>query len=165
MSKESKHVAKFREAHLKPGEKIVAWGEGYIGEMMGSGDKTQHNGALIVTGERVVFYRKGFLGEVLETIPLPKITSIERKSMMGHRTIRMHTSHDQLEFKTFEKDKESELVNAIEAGRESHATIDSKSPSQSDIMEALKKLGELKELGVITEEEFQEKKNVLLSKL
>ena len=85
--------------------------------------------------------------------------------MMGHRTIRMHTSHDQLEFKTFEKDKESELVNAIETGRESHATIDSKSPSQSDIMEALKKLGELKELGVITEEEFQEKKNVLLSKL
>ena len=39
MSKESKHVAKFREAHLKPGEKIVAWGEGYIGEMMGSGEK------------------------------------------------------------------------------------------------------------------------------
>ena len=109
MSKESKHVAKFREAHLKPGEKIVAWGEGYIGEMMGSGDKTQHNGALIVTGERVVFYRKGFLGEVLETIPLPRITSIERKSMMGHRTIRMHTSHDQLEFKTFEKDKVSGL--------------------------------------------------------
>ena len=28
MSKESKHVVKYREAHLKPNEEIVAWGEG-----------------------------------------------------------------------------------------------------------------------------------------
>ena len=165
MAKESKHILKFREAHLKPDEKIVAWGEGYIGEMMGKGDKTQHNGVLVVTNERVAFYGKGFLSEVLETIPLNKITSIERKSLMGHRTIKMHTSHDQLEFKTFE-DKEQQLVDAIEAGREQ--SIPASAPQttqQSDPMEALKKLGELKELGVITDDEFQEKKRALLAKL
>lgn len=144
----------------------MAWGDGYIGEMMGKGDKTQHNGALIVTNERAIFYRKGFLGEVLETVPLMKITAIERKSMMGHRTIRMHTSHDQLEFKTFKKEKEQELVAAIEAGREQASSDQpSQGAQQRDPMEALKKLGELKELGVITEDEFQEKKSVLLSKL
>ncbi len=149
---------------MKPNEKIIAWGVGYIGEMMGSGDKTQHNGALVVTDERVAFYRKGILGEVLETIPLKKITSIERKSMMGFRTIRIHTSHDQLEFKGFLKDEEQQLVEAIEAGREQSNTT-GQSNQQPDPMDALKKLGELKELGVITEEEFQEKKSVLLAKL
>lgn len=166
MSNESKHVIKFRKAHLRPSESIVAWGDGYVGEMMGSGSKTQHNGALIVTNERVAFYRKGILGEILETIPLERITSIERQSMMGHRTIRMHTSHDQLEFKTFEKDKEQQLTDAIEAGRENSSSKTQQQISQEpDPMVALKKLGELKELGVITEEEFQEKKAVLLAKL
>ncbi len=164
LQNEPKHVVNFRESHLKSNEKVVAWGEGYSGEMMGSGDKKQHNGALVVTNERVVFYRKGFLGEVIETIPLNKITSIERKSLMGHRTIRIHTSHDQLEFKTFHKEKEQQLIVAIESGRE-QPNITVQSSQHTDPMDALKKLGELRQLGVITEDEFQEKKAVLLAKL
>lgn len=38
-------------------------------------------------------------------------------------------------------------------------------PSTDDIMNTLKKLGELKEAGILTEEEFNEKKKELLSKL
>ncbi|MCX6828192.1 MAG: PH domain-containing protein [candidate division Zixibacteria bacterium] len=165
MEEESKHVSRFREIYLKPDENIVAWGEGYIGEMMGKGDKTQHNGVLLVTDSRVVFYRKGILGEVLETIPIMKITSIERKSILGHRTIRIHTSHDDLEFKTFDKEKEQALYTALENGRErtsDHSPSDSK---QTDAFEALKKLAELKESGVITEKEFAAKKAEILSKI
>lgn len=114
---QSKHVVKFREAHLQPSEEIVAWGEGYIGEMMGSGDKTQHNGVLIITNERVVFYRKGIFGEVLQTIPLNKITSIKRTSTMFHRRVCINASQDKLDFKTFDKKKEQEVVAAIEARR------------------------------------------------
>ncbi len=55
---------------------------------MGSGKDAQQTGALIVTNVRVAFYRKGILGEVLENIPLKAITSIERKSLLGHRTIK-----------------------------------------------------------------------------
>jgi len=106
MAKENKHLAAFRERHLKGSESVVASAEGYIGEAMGQKDNAQHNGALVVTNERAAFYRKGFLGEVLETMELKKITSIERKSMLGHRSIRLHTSHDELEFKTFDKDKD-----------------------------------------------------------
>lgn len=164
MADESKHVVKFKEFHLKSGENIIVWGIGYIGAMMGKGDKTQYNGVLIVTGERVVFYRKGILGEVLETIPLKKITSIERKSIMGHRTIRIHTSHDQLEFKTFEKDKEIELIDAIESGRNKNsAVIDSS--SRENPLDILKYLSELKDSGVITEKEFKKKKEDILSKI
>lgn len=164
MSEESKHIMKFKASHLNPGEKIIAWSIGYIGEMMGKGDKTQHNGVLIVTAERVVFYRKGILGEILETIPLKRITSIERKSVIGHRTIRIHASHDQLEFKTFEKDKELELINAIESGRGLNKEIKPSSQNNNPL-DLLKKLSELKDSGIITEEEFQKKKADLLSKI
>lgn len=47
------------------GEQIVAWGEGYIGEMMGKGKDAQHNGVLSITGSRAAFYRKGLFGEVI----------------------------------------------------------------------------------------------------
>ena len=54
-----RYAVKFRESHLQSKEDILAWGEGYIGDAMGSGDKAQHNGVLIVTDTRVAFYRKG----------------------------------------------------------------------------------------------------------
>jgi hypothetical protein len=165
MSKESKHVAKFRASHLKTGEAIKAFDDGYIGEAMGSGSKRQYNGSLIVTNERVAFYRKGLLGEVLETIPLKSITSIERKSLLGHRTIGIHTSHDALVFKTFNKDGETTLIDAIEDGRHSSNANNVTQAKQESPLEQLKRLGELKEAGVITDEEFSSKKAELLEKI
>lgn len=119
MAAESKHVTVFRQRHLKPGEKVLAHLEGYIGEMMGSGKNTQHNGALVVTDHRVVFYRKGILGEVLETLPIEKITSVERKTMLGHTTLRLHTSHDDLAFKTLlDAPRLEKAIAAIESRRD-----------------------------------------------
>jgi hypothetical protein len=165
MAKESKHVAKFRAAHLKTGEAIKAFDDGYIGEAMGTGSKRQYNGSLIVTNERVAFYRKGLLGEVLETIPLKSITSIERKSLLGHRTIGIHTSHDALVFKTFNKDGETKLIDAIEDGRHSSSANTATQAKQESPLDQLKRLGELKEAGVITDEEFSSKKSELLEKI
>jgi hypothetical protein len=100
--KETKHTKQFCQSRLRPGEEPLLFIDGWIGEMMGSGKKTQHNGALIITTERVVFYRKGFFGEVVETIPHKKITSIETRSLFGYRVITVHTSNDELSFKTFD---------------------------------------------------------------
>ncbi|MDU0846319.1 MAG: PH domain-containing protein [Enterobacter asburiae] len=158
------HVSKFEANHLNPGEAVLQWGEGYIGKVMGQGKDKQHNGVLIVTGQRVAFYRKGFLGEVIETIPLKSITSIERKSTLGHRVIRIHTSHDDLEFKMFSKDAELALIEAIEAGRgvKTETPIAEPAMTHQDPYEQLKKLSELKESGIISEEEFQAKKSKLM---
>ncbi|MCM6122162.1 PH domain-containing protein [Klebsiella pneumoniae] len=164
MMKENKHVEKFKSNHLNSGESVIAWAEGYIGKMMASGKDAQHNGALIVTEARVAFYRKGFIGEVIETIPLKSITSIERKSMLGHRVIRVHTSHDDLEFKTFSKESELALVEAIESGRglKTEAVTNENNTASNDPFEQLKKLSELKAAGIITDEEFQAKKIKLM---
>ena len=161
MTKESKHVVKFKERHAAKDETVIAWSDGYIGEAMGSGSKAQKNGALIVTGSRVVFYRKGLLGEVLETMPLKSLTSVERKSTMGFRVIRLHASHDDLEFKTFSKEGEAAVIEAIESGRsEKHASAPI---NKEDNFDKLKKLAELKEIGAITQEEFELKKAQLLA--
>jgi len=45
---------------------------------------------------------RGLFGEMFETIPLSRITSVETLSRMGYRVLRLHTSHDELAFKTFE---------------------------------------------------------------
>lgn len=159
--KESKHVRRFRELHLKSGEKMVAWGDGYIGNVMGVKEEAQKNGSLIVSNERVIFYRRGLLGEVLETIPLKSITSIERRSTLGHRVIRIHTSHDRLEFKLFDKAIEQALMDAIEAGR----GAETKQAAGIDGVEMLQKLAQLRDAGVVTEQEFQDKKRDLLNRL
>ncbi|MDF9756774.1 SHOCT domain-containing protein [Pseudomonas hunanensis] len=166
MAAEPKHVKKFRDKHLQSGEQVIAWGEGYIGKMLGTGKDAEKTGVLIVTGSRVVFYRAGIFGEVNESIPLKALTSIERKSFMGHRTIHMHTSHDSLEFKSFRKDQDQALVDAIEAGR-NHAVppVQAGQPSSADPMTALSKLADLKAAGVLTEEEFNSKKAELLARL
>lgn len=166
MGKESKHVTNFKARHAAAGEEVVATAEGYIGKAMGSGKDTQHNGCMIVTGQRAAFYRKGLMGEVLETMPLKSITSVERKSLLGHRVLRLHTSHDQLEFKTFDKEGEAALVNAIEAGRTAAQAPPTDTAGNSAApAERLRQLNSLKEAGLLTEEEFATKRAQLLDLL
>jgi hypothetical protein len=83
---------------------------------MGAGDKTPHNGVLIVTDSRIVFYRKGFTGEVMKTVPMDSSTSYERNSNLGRRVIRLHSRNVDWEFKIFDKEGEAALVAAIEIG-------------------------------------------------
>ncbi|MEZ7277200.1 PH domain-containing protein [Pseudoalteromonas sp. 68 DY56-GL68] len=171
MAKESKHVIKFKELHLKQSERIVASSEGYIGNAMGKGDDTQHNGVLLTTNERVVFYRKGLMGEVIESIPLKNINSLERKSALMKHTILIHSSGNKIEFKSFNKAENEQLVTAIENEQAllapTEENIKTKPPeSQSeDVYLQLKKLGELKELGIINEDEFNDKKSILMNKI
>lgn len=163
---EPKHTQHFRTRHLEPDEGISASAGGYIGKMMGRGDDAQHNGALIVTDKRVVFYRKGVFGEVLETMPLTNITSVEQKSFMGHRTLRLHTSHDDLEFKCADdKGAYQELVAAIEAGRKANSSKDAAVSVRESPADTLKKLGELRDNGILSEEEFESKKQKLLDEI
>lgn len=50
MSKESKHVRVFKQQHLRDGEQIKAFADGYIGKLMGKGDDQQFNGAALRAG-------------------------------------------------------------------------------------------------------------------
>lgn len=166
MGKESKHVKHFQLKHLKSGESVIAFGDGYIGEMMGSGDNTQRNGSLIVTDQRVAFCRKGLLGEVIETIPLKNITSVERRSMLGFRRIEIHTSHDSLKFKSSDKTAEQALAEAIDTHRDMKSESTPQPPTAGrSVKERLAELNELHTAGLLSDDEFSAKKSELLASL
>lgn len=167
---ETKHVTAFKQLHLKKGETVQLFLEGWIGEVMGKGDKTQHNGMFILTDHRACFYRKGIFGEVFETMPISKITSVETRSFMGHRILTLHTSHDELKFKTFEEKQAFDAVHArIEELRDQDgkpaASAASQTPASESTIDQLKKLGELRDAGILTDEEFTSKKAELLARL
>ena len=162
--KDTKHVVTFKSTKLMADETVVSFLVGYIGEMMGKGDKTQRHGTLIVTNQRVAFYRKGIFGEILETIPIENISSIETSSMMGHRVLTFHTSNDELKFKTFESaDLTKKVYDYVETERQK--TPPGASQATLDPVSQIRALAELRDSGILTEEEFQTKKLALLSKI
>ena len=57
------------------------------------------------------------------------------------------------------------IAGRLEEGKPTHLPDAGVSSSQIDITEQIRKLGELKDSGILTEEEFQAKKKELLSKM
>lgn len=160
--KENKHFMAFRKTKLSDQETILAHLEGWIGEMMGSGEKKQHNGQFILTSKRICFYRKGILGEVFETMPIEKISSVETLSMMGYRVLRCHTANDELAFKTFEARELFEgLYNHLESLRPSGSSF--QPTTAGSIADELAKLGLMREQGLLSEQEFVELKQRLIN--
>jgi hypothetical protein len=161
----SKHGKAFAESKLKPGEAVIASMEGYKGRMMGKGKDTQHNGALFLTDQRVVFYRKGFLGEVFDAIPLDKLTSVETKTLLGHKTLVMHTSNDEMEFRTFDGDaKYQSFVAELEKLRSKPTTVAPVAAGASvSSADRIRQLSDLLRDGLITQEEFDAKRREILA--
>jgi hypothetical protein len=101
MSKQDKkHIGTFRQDKLMPEETIEAQLDGWLDKPSGQGGVIRHNGQFVLTNKQACFYSKAPFEEIFETIPLSKITSVETSSLMGYRVLRLHTAHDDLEFKT-----------------------------------------------------------------
>ena len=167
MSKQdNKHIGTFRRDKLMPDETLEADIKGWLDKKSDQGGLIQHNGQFVLTNKRACFYSKAPFEEIFETIPLSKITSVETSSLMGYRVLRVHTAHDDLEFKTLEpKDLFDNVVEHLERLR-NEPTRDSVAPTASaDFVTAqIKKLGELRDAWS-TNEEFDTKKAELLARL
>jgi hypothetical protein len=86
---------------------------------------------------------------------------------MGYRVLRLHTAHDDLEFKTLEpKAFFDKLLAHLERLRNEPAG-GSVAPAVSaeSITDQIKKLGELRDAGFLTNDEFNAKKAELLARL
>ena len=87
---------------------------------------------------------------------------------MGYRVLRLHTAHDDLEFKTHEPKSHFDEVLAayLESLRNEPAdsSIARAAPAES-ITDQIKKLGELRDVGLLTDDEFNTKKAELLARL
>lgn len=144
--------------HLENGESIKASVFGaYEGKLMGN-DITR-NGIFIATETRLIFFAKKLFGYDLETFPFKNISSIEKsKGMMGH-SITVFASGNKAKMKWINKGNISqftEYVNSNIGKTHSTQTIQS---NELDIPAQIKKLSDLKNQGILTEAEFEDKKN------
>ena len=157
------HVEYFEKSKLLKGEQVIISLEGWIGEMMGRGDKTQRNGSLVLTNQRVAFIRKGLFGEVFEAIPLGRVTSVETRSLLGYRVATIHTSHDALSFKTFQSRSDfAAAVNAIQDHLDRPLRQASSERAPAELVRDFEALVSMNRRGVIADEEFGIGKQYLL---
>ena len=167
VKQDNKHIGTFRQDKLMPDESLEADLNGWLDKKTTRGALIEHKGQFVLTSKRACFYSKVPFEEIFETIPLSKITSVETSSLMDYRVLRVHTAHDDLEFKTREpKALFNNIVAHLERLRnEPTGGSVASAASVDSVTDQIKKLGELRDAGLLTNEEFNAKKTELLARL
>jgi hypothetical protein len=155
------------QEHLDSEENIQASVYGtYERELMGS--EVPKNGILVATEKRVVFFAKKMFGHDMESFLFNNISSIENsKGFMGH-SITIHASGNKVNMKWINSGnvKEfTEYVNEKLNSAKEKSSNESTNTNEEDIPSQIQKLADLKEKGLLTEEEFENKKSELLNKM
>ena len=164
-----KHITYFETKKLRDGESIAASIKGYVpsGKKDNSSDAL-FGGRLVLTNERVCYIRKGIMGEAFETVDLPQVRSIEAKSLLGHRTVKLFSTHNDLTVKSFEKKEAFQgFVADVEAAlyRSKSEGLNLQPSAQLSAVEQLEKLASLRDGGILSEDEFNTKKAELLARI
>jgi hypothetical protein len=124
-------------------------------------------GVLSSTSERVIFAGKVFFSTVIKDFSYSKVSSVSIESGILSSKIKIEYSGGKLEIKGVGKDVAKEFVEIVKEKISEQSITSKPSPvepkAEEDLFDKLKKLGELKEMGVLTEEEFNQQKQKLLS--
>ncbi|MCI2230440.1 PH domain-containing protein [Polaribacter sp. MSW13] len=151
--------------HLDNGETIHSSIYGTY-EIKLMGKDSIRNGIFIATENRIVFYAKKLFGYDLESFPFKNISSIEKsKGLMGH-SISFFASGNNAKMKWINSgdiNSFAEYVNSKIGKSEPVKNVINQ--SEKGIPELIQQLSELKEKGILSEEEFKTKKAELLSKI
>jgi hypothetical protein len=149
------------EKYLDPDEKLRAIIAGVV-------DGSSSLNRLAVTDGRIIFYPKGggFLSLFSKTnaivLDYDQIVTVQGKKGMVLGEIDVSTKDKIIRFKDMAKDDVDPIVNMISRLKRKAKTQQVVSPARDSALDQLKKLAELRQMGAITEEEFQEKRKRLL---
>jgi hypothetical protein len=145
--------------HLEPGEEVFHSIFGaYETKMLGK--DTVRNGVFLATGSRIVFFGKRTFGFDLEVFPYSSISSLEMgKGLMGHK-ISFFASGNKVSMKWINTGDINTFIEFVKKniGKKSESPA-AASTSNAD---ELKKFAELRDAGILTDEEFNAKKKQIL---
>jgi hypothetical protein len=172
VSEKNKHLITFKENKLNKGEQIISVVNAIYKNLNSSASQDEYHGVLIITEQRVAFYAKESLlfKEIYKSMPLRQISSIEYIGGWLSKKMHLVTNIDQIEvsfsahkhvIQEFQKTLESkreEIMNSTNSEPAAVITVES-------IPDQIKKLAELKDLGILTADEFDLKKQHLLDKI
>nr|AOE11029.1 hypothetical protein [uncultured bacterium]CCF99172.1 phage protein [uncultured Flavobacteriia bacterium] len=162
----------FKESKLNKGEQIICVVEVYYQNFNKSAKFDQYKGVLIITEQRVAFYAKSSLinKEIYKSMPLRQISSIEYTGGWFSKKMKLVTNNDQIDFSFLDgKHVIQEFQKTLESKREEVMNSTNSESAAVNIVESIpdqiKKLAELKDLGILTADEFDLKKQHLLDKM
>jgi len=149
------------ETHLDPDEKLLAIIEGTV-----DGESSMNR--LTLTDKRIIFYprSKGLLSAFRKTSAISlnygQIETVQGRKGTLLGEINLSTKDRIVRFKNMAKDDVDQIAGMISRYKDRAETQEILAPSRESALDQLKKLAELRQLGAISEAEFQEKRKKLL---
>jgi hypothetical protein len=166
MAKLDKLLSQAKE-HLDEGEEVLAVIKGTY-ETKKMGNDWTRAGILAATDHRLVFYAKKMGGYDLEVFPYKNISSIETgKGFTGHH-VTFFASGNEIHLKYI--DRNSDVPGFVAVVKDqinaAHATPTAPvSGDAPDVADQIRKLGQLRDEGLVSAEEFETKRAELLARL
>ena len=127
----------------------------------------QHQGITVLTDQRLLFVFHGWVNQIIEDFPLDRITSVSSKSGFSTGTLIVHTAGAQAEISSIVNSDLKYFIDALRANVTGSPGTTGVGPDgrDQDPVEQIRKLGELRDQGILTDEEFNAKKADLLKRI
>ncbi|RKQ32696.1 PH domain-containing protein [Oceanobacillus halophilus] len=166
MAKKPKKLLKLMEQakeHLDSDEEILYSVLGaYETEILGS--DSVRNGTFLATDKRLFFYAKKLGGYDSESFPYSNISSFEAsKGLMGHK-ISFYASGNKVSMKWINDGDVDEFITHLRSASGKKETNNIAPTEIKSTVTELKELAELKEQGILTDEEFKKEKEKILNR-
>ncbi len=147
--------------HLNEGETV---------RLLAQGTYDEKQGLVALTDQRLLFVFHGLMGQAQEDFPLHLITSVQTSSVLNSGELNVTVSGMRSTIRQVIKDDLEALAAAIRQGMAKAQTPVSPVPAQvaptpTDPFEQLTKLGQLRDAGLLTDDEFAAKKAEIVARL
>lgn len=146
---------------LKPDENILA---------MAAGEYEGKQGLVVASDSRLFFYQRGMMGGKQEDFLYSRISSVQNDSGMMTAKIKIVTSGAAAEIKLYDKKRAQEFGDLVRAKLHGDdptpAPIPAPAPSDTlSPTERLERLDALREAGVISDSEYDERRSAIIAEL
>lgn len=129
---------------------------------MNLGANTLRNGIFVATDRRILFYGKRTFGYDLESFTYKNISSIEMSKKFTGHSISFFASGNKVSMKMINIGDINKFVEYVRGKLNDASSQTGNTKPVTSVADDIKKFAELKEAGIITEEEFEAKKKQLL---
>lgn len=126
------------------------------------------NGILVATNKRLIFVDKGILfGLRVEDFPYDKITNIQYETGLLFGKLAIYTASNKSIIEQVTKSHVRSFGDWVRARISSpkENQLNKETPNGFDPIEKLERLAKLKEQGILTDEEFNQQKQQILSRM